>query len=194
MKPKIKVTPEIAECIGLWLAEGDTETKREITFTNNCCSLVELHPAKREKFWRIFNGYKESHYPNHLLENNILKLLNRPYTSLELSKKFKRSQVRIQDILIPPKKEEKLRVFRVKSKSYWIKTDRNKIIISKIKEKYLKSLKRSGKTANELAKESGVCWKAAYGRFTELQKLNLVVRNCKGFWEIESPKEEVVVL
>ena len=31
---------EIAECVGLWLAEGDHKTKREITFTNNCFELI----------------------------------------------------------------------------------------------------------------------------------------------------------
>ena len=33
---------EVAECIGLWLAEGDSKTKREITFTNSEISLVRL--------------------------------------------------------------------------------------------------------------------------------------------------------
>jgi hypothetical protein len=31
---------EIAECAGLWLAEGDNKTRSEITFTNNCFDLV----------------------------------------------------------------------------------------------------------------------------------------------------------
>jgi len=31
---------KIAECVGLWLAEGDNKTKSEITFTNNCLPLV----------------------------------------------------------------------------------------------------------------------------------------------------------
>ncbi len=34
--------PKIAECVGLWLAEGDNKTKSEITFTNNCFDLVEM--------------------------------------------------------------------------------------------------------------------------------------------------------
>jgi len=42
MKFKAKITTELAECIGLWLAEGDKKTEREITFTNNCIPLVEL--------------------------------------------------------------------------------------------------------------------------------------------------------
>ena len=32
---------EIAECVGLWLAEGDRKTNAEITFTNNCLSLIK---------------------------------------------------------------------------------------------------------------------------------------------------------
>lgn len=31
---------EIAECVGLWLAEGDKKTDREVTFTNNCMELI----------------------------------------------------------------------------------------------------------------------------------------------------------
>jgi hypothetical protein len=37
MKPTEK---EIAECVGLWLAEGDSKTNNEITFTNNCLELI----------------------------------------------------------------------------------------------------------------------------------------------------------
>ena len=31
---------EIAECVGLWLAEGDKKTTAEVTFTNNCIELI----------------------------------------------------------------------------------------------------------------------------------------------------------
>lgn len=46
---------DLARCIGLWLAEGDTKTEREVTFTNNCFDLIEL-------FYRIvqdFSGLEE---------------------------------------------------------------------------------------------------------------------------------------
>jgi hypothetical protein len=33
---------ELAECIGLWLAEGDSKTKSEVTFTNNCKEMILL--------------------------------------------------------------------------------------------------------------------------------------------------------
>lgn len=31
---------EVAECVGLWLAEGDNKSVRELTFTNNCLDLI----------------------------------------------------------------------------------------------------------------------------------------------------------
>lgn len=31
---------EVAECVGLWLAEGDNKTTGELTFTNNCFDLI----------------------------------------------------------------------------------------------------------------------------------------------------------
>lgn len=29
----------VARCAGLWLAEGDTKSKSELTFTNNCIDI-----------------------------------------------------------------------------------------------------------------------------------------------------------
>ena len=40
MTSKKLCTSEIAECVGLWLAEGDNKTRMEITFTNNCLFLI----------------------------------------------------------------------------------------------------------------------------------------------------------
>lgn len=42
---------------------------------------------------------------------------------------------------------------KFRSKSYWIKTDQNKIIISSIKNKYLKSLKKEEKKLQEILRE-----------------------------------------
>lgn len=36
----------LAECVGLWLAEGDNKSNSEITFTNNCWKLVKLFYEK----------------------------------------------------------------------------------------------------------------------------------------------------
>lgn len=44
---------DLARCIGLWLAEGDSKTSREVTFTNNCFKLIWL-------FYRIIDEYGEA--------------------------------------------------------------------------------------------------------------------------------------
>lgn len=31
---------KVAQCVGLWLAEGDSKTKLEITLTNNCPKII----------------------------------------------------------------------------------------------------------------------------------------------------------
>lgn len=36
------MTKELAECVGLWLAEGDNKSRAEVTFTNNCFELIEF--------------------------------------------------------------------------------------------------------------------------------------------------------
>ena len=42
---------QIAECVGLWLAEGSTTSKSEITFTNNCLDLIDLfHKTMNDLF------------------------------------------------------------------------------------------------------------------------------------------------
>ena len=50
---------EIAECVGLWLAEGDKKTSAEVTFTNNCMELIIFfHPIQKnfrisQQIWKI---------------------------------------------------------------------------------------------------------------------------------------------
>jgi|GEM_PF-786673 len=81
----------IAECIGLWIAEGDKKTIREITFTNNCLDLVLFFkeiirkiytgsnqprmyiysPSQRQLFYHL-EGFKKINF-------YIDKRANRPY-------------------------------------------------------------------------------------------------------------------
>jgi transposase len=156
--------------------------------------IAELHPIKNEKFWKIYDSYKEIHFPNNYIRNNILRLLIKPYTSLELAEIFNRSHARLQEILILFKKEGTLQRYKIGSNAYWIRTDQKKILISRIKQKYLCSLKKRKKKITELAKEFNICWKTAYRRLFELQKLHLVQQDDSGFWEYVPTSKEVIVL
>ena len=46
---------EIAECVGLWLAEGDDKCNNEITFTNNQFELIEFFHKNIKK---LFSNHK----------------------------------------------------------------------------------------------------------------------------------------
>jgi predicted transcriptional regulator len=157
-------------------------------------NLAELHPIKNEKFWKVYNGYIEKHYPNNHIRDNILQLLTKPYTSLELAQMFNRSHARLQEILILLKDEGTLERYKIYSDAYWIRTDQKKILISRIKQNYLFSLKKRKKKISDLAKEFNVCWKSAYRRLNELLKLQLVKQDNNGFWECVPTLKEVIVL
>jgi hypothetical protein len=156
--------------------------------------LAELHPIKNEKFWKIYNSYMEKHYPNNHIRDNILQLLTRPYTSLELAQMFNRSHARLQEILILLRDEGALQRYKICSEAYWIRKDQKKILISRIKQIYLSSLKKRKKKISDLAKEFNVCWKSAYHRLNELRKLQLVRQDNNGFWECIPTSKEVIVL
>ncbi|MCX6670639.1 MAG: hypothetical protein NTX92_01790 [Euryarchaeota archaeon] len=156
--------------------------------------LAKLHPIKNQKFCKIYSSYKEIHFPNNYIKNNILQFLIRPYTSLELAQIFNRSHARLQEILILLRNEGTLQRYKIRSDAYWIRTDQKKIIISRVKQNYLSSLKKRKKKISELAKEFNVCWKSAYRRLNELQKLQLVQQDNNRFWEYVPTTKEVIVL
>ncbi|MEM5778387.1 MAG: hypothetical protein QXD43_05875 [Candidatus Aenigmatarchaeota archaeon] len=83
--------------------------------------IADLHPIKKSKFWRIFNSYKQWHYPRNFIINNILNYLDEPRSSKQLTYEFNRSQDRIQQVLTRLKKENKVINFRIRSTDYWIK-------------------------------------------------------------------------
>ncbi len=47
---------KIAECVGLWLAEGDNKTVREVTITNNSIDVILFF---HEQFMKIYKGKNE---------------------------------------------------------------------------------------------------------------------------------------
>lgn len=156
--------------------------------------IADLHPIKKEKFWRVYYEFKEEHYKSNYLKNSIFKLLIKPYLPLELAIKFNRSKARIQEILIDLKKERKINNFRVGSVSYWIRNDQNIVIISKLKKKYLNFIVKSNKTTKEIANYFKVNDKSSFGRLKELQKLGLVRRNKDKMWQIIKLNKEVVAI
>jgi predicted transcriptional regulator len=152
--------------------------------------LADLHPIKREKFWKIYKEFKEEHYPALQLKNQVLEKLKKPLTACELADIFNRSQARICDVLMELKKENKIKNFRIGSKDYW--TNQNIAIVSKIKAKYLQLLTEGFTKTSEFAKKLAVDWKSANRRLKELEKLRLVRFDVNGWRAIA--KTNVVVI
>lgn len=154
--------------------------------------LTDLHPGKRERFWEVYNKFKQEHYEKNYLRDNILLKLENHMTTRELSKKFNRSFARIQDILIDLKKLDKIRNFRIGNVDYWT-NKRDLILISKIKNKYLLYLNKSRRTS-EFAKKFNVNPKSSFRRLKELSNLNLVERNRDKRWKRTSINKKILVI
>lgn len=156
--------------------------------------IADLHPAKKEKFWKIYKGFKEQHYKHNYLKNSIYEALTNHHLPLELALKFNRSKARIQAILVDLKKENKINNFGVRSISYWIRNDQNVIIISKLKKKYLNVLGKNNKITKEIANYFNVGYKSSFNRLKELEKLGLVKRNKDKTWQKIIPNKKVIVI
>ncbi len=154
-------------------------------------NIADLHPEKKEKFWQVYSQFKEYHYSSGYLKNKIFNLLIKPYTAIQLSNSLNRTPARIFDVLSELKTENLVKYFKVGSKSYWIRIDQQIIIISSLKQKYLNLLTNYSKTA-DFAKNFDVCWKSAYHRLIELQKLGLVSYE-NGKWMKVSTEQKVVI-
>ncbi len=154
--------------------------------------LADLHPDKKERFWRVYNDFKEEHYEKNYLVNNIYSLLESPYSTRQLAEKFNRSIARIQDVLINLKKQGKIKNFRVRNIDYWT-NDPNLTIISKLKKDYLLLLENPKKTS-ELAEEFNVCHKSSYNRLKELERLNLIKRLDNKKWTKNQMKNKIRVI
>ncbi|MBL7055765.1 hypothetical protein ISS07_02525 [Candidatus Woesearchaeota archaeon] len=155
--------------------------------------IANLHPLKKEKFWRIYGEFKEEHYKKNYLKKYVLKKLDKPHLPIELALKFKRSKARLQEVLVQLKREGEIINYRAGSLDYWVRNNQNVIIISKLKKKYLKLLAKSNRTTKEMANYFKVTDKSSFRRLTELQKLNLVSRDKNKIWKINNSRKKVIV-
>jgi len=54
----VRLTKRLAECVGLWLAEGDRKSLSEITFTNNSFNLIELFYKQLKIIFKNNNNFR----------------------------------------------------------------------------------------------------------------------------------------
>jgi hypothetical protein len=150
-----------------------------------------LHKIKNKKLIEMIETYKQYHYPKNHLKKELLKILNKPFTSKQLSHLFKRSQSRITRVLVSLNKENKIKKFRINSVTYWVNINQNIIIISKRKQQILQLLNKSQKTS-DISKILKITWKSTFKRLKELERLNLV-KNSNNLWYKVKTNKEVIV-
>lgn len=154
--------------------------------------ISKLHPDKDKLFWKVYNEFKEYHYSNYFLKDLLYGLLNTPHTTRNLSLMLKRTPARVCEVLIELKNEGRINCFHVGSLSYWIRNDSNSVIISSLKQKYLKLLTSHSKTS-EIARELKVTWKSAFRRLSELNKLGLTTLD-EGEWQKVPTEKNIIVM
>lgn len=155
--------------------------------------IANLHPVKKKLFWNVYNSYSQKHYKNTYLKQEIYKQLTEPKRTKNLSKLYKRSIARICEVLIQLKKEGKVINFKAGKSNYWIRTDNNSIIISKLKNKYLNQLNSSNQTSL-IAKKMNVSYKSAFNRLKELEKLGLVKRQADKTWKVIKTSKTLIIV
>lgn len=154
--------------------------------------LHDLHPDKKLKFMKTWKSYKEIHYPNNFIRNNILDKLSKPMTSRQLAQKFERTQATLQEILGKLKKEGKITNYKSRSNDYWVSKDSDLIVISDRKSQILKILEKPC-TVAMIAKKLDVNWKAVRRRLNEMERLGLA-RQHNYLWERVPIEKEVIVI
>ncbi|MEK6981833.1 MAG: hypothetical protein AABX38_02780 [Candidatus Micrarchaeota archaeon] len=154
--------------------------------------IADMHPIKKQKFWEVYDGYKQWHYKKHYIRDNIETLLITPLTSSELAIKFNRDHSRLTEILCELKKKNKVQMFKVRSKIYWLSINSKIIPISKRKRSILDTINVKPKRTYEIAHELGIDQKGALRRLRELEKLQLVYRE-DYFWSKLPIQKEVLV-
>ncbi|MFB6209234.1 MAG: helix-turn-helix domain-containing protein [Candidatus Nanohaloarchaea archaeon] len=155
--------------------------------------LVKLHLRKRNKFWRIYESFQETHYQKGQLKEEVLELLDTPWQTRELAEKFDRSQARLCDVLMLLKEEGKAMNYKTEGSTYWIREDQNAIIISEVKSDYLDLLRDNPLKVSEIAEYFSVRKKSAYKNLYRLEELGLIKKQ-NHEWETVETDKRVIVL
>ncbi|MHA2023663.1 MAG: hypothetical protein ACTSWQ_08390, partial [Candidatus Thorarchaeota archaeon] len=154
--------------------------------------IADMHPRKRERFWDIFAEFQEIHYSPGYLKKQIARRLDNPLSVEHLASFFNRSNARISETLVELKKEGAAKYFKVGSRTVWVSTDKDIVVISKVKQRYLDLIDTGLKRTHEFAKELHVCHKSAKNRLSELEKLGIVNYDCF-VWQRLNTKEEALI-
>ncbi|MFB6294646.1 MAG: helix-turn-helix domain-containing protein, partial [Candidatus Nanohaloarchaea archaeon] len=127
------------------------------------------------------------------LRSMVLSALDEPWRTKELAERFDRSQARVCDVLMQLKEEGKVMDYKAGGPTYWIRTDQNAVIISEVKEEYLKLLENQGMTVGSIADHFSVRKPSAYKNLRRLRDFGLVEKENHKWRAVETDKEVIVL-
>lgn len=134
-----------------------------------------MHRDKNRKFLKMMNGYRQRHYERGNLSKLLYQQLKSPATTLQLASQLRRSPSRISKVLSSLRIDGRVRMCKVHSSYYWVRSDVETIVISHEEERILKLLSVP-RTLCELAKALARDKRSVSHRLDELGRLGLVAR------------------
>lgn len=151
--------------------------------------LTELHPEKGARFDKMMNSFSEKHYKPLELKSLLLKELTKFKTTKQLSKKFKRSELRISEVLQKLKKEDKIDWIKIKQNRFWVdKVIKNEYLLVE-KRRIISKLMLNSYTS--IGKNIGLYRKSISRRFKSYEEENLIQRH-NGWWKLTEKGQKLV--
>ncbi len=154
--------------------------------------IFRLHSERHKKFEEMFLSYKQIHLPKGELKRKIKRMLTEPKTTKELTKIFRKSESRISQVLNKLKKEGIVVYFKARKKVFWIKKDKNIIIISPRKKEYLDMIKNPV-TIKQIRKKLIKGKSSIKKRMEELKRLGLIKKEGEYWIKIKTNKRIMVL-
>lgn len=151
--------------------------------------IAALHPLKKQKFSKMLKEFKQYHYPKNYLKKAVYNKLVNPMRTTELAEEFKRTESRINWVLKPLSDENKIERFRVRGNNYWIRQDRNLVIISERRKQVLDLINIGN--IKFIANKLNTDIKNIKKMVKELEKLGLI-KNETGWSKINTNKKVTI--
>jgi len=153
--------------------------------------ISRLHSKKHARFEAMLSSYKQYHYKRFSFGPRILKNLVSPLTTRELAARVGRSESRVNQELTRMSRGNEVKMFKVRSLYYWIRSDRQTIVISNEKSKILKAL-ICPRRQFEIARIVDRSERSVSKRLGELTRLGLVEKVNSNWRRIEVGKRVIV--
>lgn len=137
--------------------------------------IASLHPLKQRQFAEMMGSYRQWHYPRGILSKLICQNLESPRTAADVSAQLERSSSRVSKLLSLFLSKGLVRMYRVHSTYYWVRSDAQIVVISPEKKRILEQLKVP-LSLIELSRLVVRAPRSVLNRLLELERLGLVVR------------------